>query len=464
MKPIDLQSLISQQEIERLEFKLAKVEPRMVARVVCGFLNQRGGWLLVGVDDSGRVVGVPDAQKLVSTIEGQLPKLISPRALWTIDTVRSEKHDVIVIEVPEGSDKPYVSGGAIYVRSGPITTPATSDEIRQLIVDRRDTSQRWERQLVLGVDQEDLDESLIRVTIQKARAAQRWLGKPSDTEAFLHDFGLAESGRLTNAALVLFGKIPTRLLPQARVRLVLLADGKTADNYTLDKAFDGCLLRTAQEIPSVLESYAGGVESSFTSQEWQRSDRARYPLSALREGVMNAMVHRDYQSNGAVQIAISPESVRISNPGGLPDELKLADLKREHLSLPRNPDIAHVCFLNGLIEKLGRGTQRIVEDCQKARLREPKWTSSKLETSLTLYSAPGADQQELTDRQTQILAALKDEKGMKAIDLANYLGERVTDRTVRNDLQILIDLGRVVRQNRGPGTVYKLVPKEKKRK
>jgi len=113
-------------------------------------------------------------------------------------------------------------------------------------------------------------------------------------------------------------------------------------------------------IPSVLAAYVGGIASDFRSNKWQREDHPIYPMSALREGVLNALVHRDYNLTGSTLISIAPDSLQISNPGGLPPGLTTADLKRDHPSLPRNPDIAHILFLHGLIEKVGRGTQHII--------------------------------------------------------------------------------------------------------
>ena len=213
---------------------------------------------------------------------------------------------------------------------------------------------------------------------------------------------------MTNAALLLFGKQPSRLLPQARVRLLVMPEGKTGNRYSLDKTFDACILQIAEQIPSALEAHTGGVASRFSKENWQREDRSLYPTTALREGVMNALVHRDYGASGSITISLLPDSLQISNPGALPHGLTPADLKRDHSSVPRNPDIAHVFFLRGLIEKIGRGTQRIVQDCRKAGLRDPRWQSSGMETKLTFFApAMSSRSEDLNERQQQILDLLQ---------------------------------------------------------
>jgi ATP-dependent DNA helicase RecG len=187
-----------------------------------------------------------------------------------------------------------------------------------------------------------------------------------------------------------------------------------------------------------------------------RSDKSLYPPSALREGVMNALIHRDYSSNAAITISIDRGSLKISNPGSLPDALKVSDLRRDHPSVPRNPDIAHVCFLHGLIEKVGRGTQRIVMDCQEAKLPAPKWHTTAFETTLTLFSPNGESSrstEELNDRQQRILSLLQQRGQLTSTEVATAIGAGVTERTIRNDLQTLHDQGLLRRKGKGRATV-----------
>lgn len=175
----------------------------------------------------------------------------------------------------------------------------------------------WERQIVVGAEREDLDDKLIKETATMAVKAERWQGSSEDIEGFLHALGLSAHGGVTNAALLLFGKQPSRLLPQARVRLLVMPEGKIGNRYSVDKTFDACLLRIAEQIPDALASHTGGVLSRFSQENWQREDHPLYPMIALREGVMNALVHRDYSLSGSVSISIYPDSLQITNPGSL---------------------------------------------------------------------------------------------------------------------------------------------------
>lgn len=464
MTPADFQKIVAGGEGDRVEFKLGNGSPEEIAKVACAFLNHRGGRIILGVGNAGQLVGVKNAEHITRQLESRLGPLITPVALWTVENLKVNGKDFVVVNVPEGPDKPYVAGGAIYYsRRGERVVAATRDEISDLIRKRLESSQRWERQIVVTTDLEDLDSKLIQETAQMASNAERWKGDSSDTIAFLHSLGLMENGGITNAALVLFGKHPTQWLPQARVRLLVMPEGKTGDRYEVDKVFESNLLRIVDQLPEALAVNVGGVQSRFSETQWQREDRPLYPMSALREGIMNALIHRDYSRSGSIIVSIMPDSLKISNPGGLPAELKLSDLKRDHPSVPRNPAMAHVCYLRRLIENIGRGTQRIVEDCRRARLREPRWESSPLETSLTFFAPAGlpfrGQLEELNERQRKILAALESRDYLKSGDVPKLLGSKITDRTIRSDLQILVDQGMVLRRGRGRSTTYELARK-----
>jgi ATP-dependent DNA helicase RecG len=460
MTPEEFQKLIAGGESEQLEFIAGTPAPETLARVVCAFLNDKGGRVFIGVGEKGRVTGIGDIEGMIRHLEAALLQSISPRALWTIEAVPVGGDSVVLVEVPEGRDKPYVGAGGIFFRRGERVVAATRDEISDLIQKRVLAGLRWERQIALGADQKDLDEKLVRETARMAAKSERWTGPTDDAMAFLHALGLVVPNGVTNAALLLFGHETSRFLPQMRVRLVVMSQGKTGDHYDRDQTFDGCLLRMAAQIPEALNHLVSGVQSNLATASWEREESVRYPSTALREGVMNALAHRDYSANGSVIIAVGPDSLSITNPGGLPEQLKPTDLKKDHSSVPRNPDISHVFFLRRLIEKLGRGTQRIVEDCKKAGLKEPKWTSSALETRLTFFSKRTSGSttplRELNDRQKTIMAAVRNSGRVKIKELEAMLGGQVTERTVRSDLTGLVDGGALIRRGRGRSTSYVL--------
>jgi ATP-dependent DNA helicase RecG len=133
------------------------------------------------------------------------------------------------------------------------------------------------------------------------------------------------------------------------------------------------------------------------------------------------------------------------NFGSLPEELKAADLKRNHMSLPRNPDIAHICFLRGYIDKIGRGTLKIIEDCKQFGLQEPKWISRTGVTTLTFFNKRHEVGEiiinRLNNRQLNLLTSLKVGEEISFKDYFRGISNDVSERTARFDLSALVNAG-----------------------
>jgi ATP-dependent DNA helicase RecG len=456
----ELQEIARNAESQRLELISGTPSSETVGRVVGAFLNADGGRVLIGVSEAGQVVGVREADRFAAKLKEELRETISPRALWTVEIIPVDGKSVVLVEVPAGLDKPYISGGGIFHRNGNRIVAATKDWISKLIVARSEEGPRWERQIVTGAEHADLDWELVRETVRMARESERWQGGADSSEQFLHALRLLTANGVTNAAILLFGINPQRFIPQARVRLLEAAQGKTGEQYAHDQLFEGPLVRIAAEIPKAFTRLFGAVQTEF-SDSWERNEQPRYPPTALREGVMNALAHRDYAMSGTITILITSRQMTIANPGRLPNELSTADLKKEHSSMPRNPDIAHVLFLRKLIEKVGRGTQRIVEDCKRARLKEPKWIVTAGETRLVFFSRPAGvnrvSVEQLSDRQQAILAHVRQNAPTKLKDLWTSLGGTVTERTIRSDLQALVEARLLMKRGQGRNTSYATV-------
>lgn len=182
---------------------------------------------------------------------------------------------------------------------------------------------------------------------------------------------------------MLFAKAPAKYLPQVRVQLTEYGEGKTDNALLRNEVFEGNLFSIRDKLERYIENL--GIRSVFDKNQWKRID-FKFPPKALQEGVINALMHRDYSSHSsAVAISIYPDTFVISNSGHLPDDLKVSELKKAHRSHPVNPDIAHIVFLRGLIDKLGRGTIKLLEDCRNAGLKDPVWKDSIDGITLTFY-------------------------------------------------------------------------------
>ncbi|MDD4489019.1 MAG: putative DNA binding domain-containing protein [Paludibacter sp.] len=374
-----IENLLQQKQGVRLEFK-AKPNIDAIAKSITSFINTQGGDLVVGIDDNKIVLGIENAQQQSIAIQDALVELIKPTAPISVQVINYEKKEVILISVWEGAKKPYQYKGDIYNRIGKITKTTNLEKLANLISQRKKADFHWERMPVLGAELTDLDIVEIKQTIKLYQEYKKD-AKIEDVEDFLIQVGLLQNGNITNACMVLFGKNPIRFIPQSRIRLTLFPAKTSGNQFIDDKMFEGNIFKNITAIFEYLDIVYG---KNLIVKGLLRTDKPNYPVLALREGILNAIVHRDYNSvKGFLQISIYSDRTEISNYGALPDGITVADLKVEHNSILRNPDIAQMCFYRKHIEMLGTGTQRMIRDCKENKFNVPVWKQNNNITSVT---------------------------------------------------------------------------------
>lgn len=203
---------------------------------------------------------------------------------------------------------------------------------------------------------------------------------------------------------------------------------------------------------------AGRIEPGV----FERVDAPLFPPVALREALVNAFCHRDYSIGGsAVSLAIYDDRLEIWSDGTLPFGLSVDDLKRDHLSRPRNPLIAEVFYRRGLVERWGRGTQKIVELCVQAGQPEPEFVEQAGAVGVRFlpaaYIAPHRVAHDLTVRQRRILQALAGKLDVSFGELRSLVAPMVAVRTFRDDLLHLKRLGTIGLRGRGRGATWFLI-------
>lgn len=381
-----LHSLLKEGESDQMEFKTS-IDKMAIGKAICSFLNAKGGRVLVGIDESGQVKGVSNANAHAERLKIFLLSQIVPEAPITISNEPIDDKEIILLKVYKGSKQPYIFDGNIYYREGKQTKRATSGQISELIHGRQKSEIHWERSPAINVELEDLDQKLIRSTIEESRRNHRGNFESDDVLDFLSYYGLYENGYFSNACVVLFAKTPSKFIPQIRVRLTEYADSKTSNSLLRDEVLEGNLFDTQDRLERYISNL--GVRSVFASNQWKRVD-FKFPIKALQEGVINSLMHRDYSNpSSSATISIYPDKIIISNSGHLPGELRVSELKKSHASHPVNPDIAHIVFLRGLIDKLGRGTLKVIEECRREGLKDPAWKDAGDGVTLT-FNGPKA--------------------------------------------------------------------------
>jgi ATP-dependent DNA helicase RecG len=426
-----IEKLLKERESETLEFKAGRCPLDMLGKTVCGMLNQQGGLLLWGVDDDGKASGVNQAASRATELNEFLMRSLNPRPLLSVTVHPIRDKEIIAIEVPIGSEKPYALSRAIWVRLGSSIMRASHDQSSRLVERSAAALDRWEREPLPGFSMEDCDaKELKQAQAEIAKAGRFGIEVPEANEELLTKLYLYRNGQFSNAAVVLFARAPRAWAPNLAVRITThTADGEA----TSDLMLEGPAVRMLREAVAAIQQRTG-QSVAFPKGQLERVERPAYPLYALREGLVNAMVHRDYESSGVgVHVRIFPEHLVITNPGALPEGWKGSDLGRKHESRLANPDIARIFYLRELMDQLGLGAQRIIAECKSLGAKAPAWKAEKGSVTLSLFSAPAVTTSpDLSPRQQDFLKSLKSGQAFKVSDYSAIA--KVSERQARRDL------------------------------
>lgn len=460
--PNTIMNMIAAGESKRLEFKERSVSLESLGATICAFLNSGGGQILIGVRDDGTVQGGLEAtqiERMFRPLSGgdDGVSLITPNAIWDVTDEPTDDGPIVMIDVPSGADLPYVFQDSIFVRVGSRTQKATGGQVRELIERRYLQGARWERHPVLEVGLKDLDEEEILKTARIATEKRGWQFRDQDDlMMILEDLNLVDHGRLTNAAVVLFAKEAGHIFPQSHVRLTAYRTDKAAAEFIEDHVARGHLFDHLRNYETFIQRQVS-IMSEFTATKDHREDRPQYPYWSLREGFRNALIHRNYESiHGRVSVSVYPSRFEIWSYGDLPTGLSVASLKKGDRSIPVNPDIAQVVFLRGLVELLGRGTRKMVEDFASRGMPEPEWKKKTGGICLTMRSraAAGEMPKELNARQIERLHTMRPGETITIAAYRENTKGRVSERALRDDLSKLVSLGYFAKQGQGKNTFY----------
>lgn len=282
------------------------------------------------------------------------------------------------------------------------------------------------------IDRETVDR-FVQLAIQNKRLSE--ISSKDSVEIVLQKLGLLVDGKLTNGAILLFGKDPQKYFINLSTRI-----GRLKDDITIidDKWAKGNLFQQFNEAMSIIRQ---DISVRYEIKDIQRKDIWDYPLTAIREAVLNALIHRDYFNiANFIQIKVYDNHIWFHNPGGLPEGITLDQLKSPHNSVFRNPQIAKVFYLAGFIEQYGSGTVRMLEWLKEEGLPEPEYKEEMGGFSVyfykDIYTEDNLRKMGLNDRQVKAVMYVK-ERGK--ITNKEYQQLCITsERTATRDLSDLV--------------------------
>lgn len=369
MNEEELRRIVARGEGGRLELK--ESFGAECIETACAFANAGGGYIVIGVDDSGKACGGTLRAEGMRDYCNRIATATEPSVAADAEAVEFGGREVAVLKVMENPLKPVAYKGRCYARKGSVNHQMTPAEIAECHL--KTTGVSMDAVTVPGVAREDLDMGAVRRYMDLAvRRGRRAFGSTDNPWETLMRLEWVRGERdITRAAYLLFAKEPQRKFPQAVIHAgafkaggVEILDSRDFAGNVQDQT-DAAMGFIKRNIRCAIVNAPGSVKHETV---WD------YPLDAVREALVNAVCHRDYGYPHDIQLKVYEDSIVVSSPGSLPFDMPLEMLRNPvHASRPRNKLLAQALYDIGAIEHYGRGIQRIVEDCERNGNPRPEW-------------------------------------------------------------------------------------------
>lgn len=379
-------------------------------KTVCAFANTNGGTFYIGVNDKGEVVGVNNAGKLIE----DLPNKVMNAFVVAIDIqIKEENGKEYVCMVVWKSSVALSYHGKFYTRSGSTTQELKGGALQRLLLKTNNLS--WDEVPVSDADFEDIDTAVVRKFIKQATEYNRLPSgiDSDDIKQLFYNLKLVNKrGELTRAAVLLFGENPARFFSSAIFKIGRFK-GEDPTNLIVSDFVEGNLFQMPDKVMDLLKSKY--LLSPISYNGLQRIETLEIPEKAMREAVLNAIIHRDYTSMSSIELRVFDHSITLWNYGKLED-LSVADLRVMHNSNPRNSLIAQIFYRAGYIESWGRGTLTIISETLKVGLTEPVFNDSLNGVELVF------ERNSYANEKPPIMGMTLNERQKKALDYVKEKG------------------------------------------
>lgn len=447
----NLLNIIKIGESETVEFKESFGDDAL--ETIGAFANTNGGFVFIGIQDSGRICGFQIGNKTLEDIANRIQDATDPRLQPSISSFILENKKIVIIEISPSIGAPVSIRGRYFRRVGRTKQRMSHEEIMQRLIAR--TGLSWDANIENSAALSDLNPERIRqfVLVVKEKRRLPIPDKASDEE-ILKKLELIRDKKPTRAALLLFGKSPNSFFSSAFLKMGRF---RSPTHIVDDREIYGTL---SEQVEGAMGWFRERLETEFIiSGNPQREVRWEYPLEAIREAIINSICHRDYTSAAHNQIRLYDDHLEFWNAGGLPTALTPDVLFQEHDSVPRNRKIADAFFFSGLIERWGSGTIRMIEELAAANLPPPQFVSESARFRLIFHRDYLTDEYlkklELSSRQLMAVSYVKQHGSISNAEYQSIA--KVSKPTATRDLKILKDKGVLkTAGSTGRGTIYKL--------
>lgn len=433
-------------EQQNLEFKQSWHDDYL--KWVCGFANAQGGVIFIGKNDNGEILCVDDYKKLMDDIPNKIRNAIG---IMVEVNLHQEAGKYFIEIITNPYSVPISLRGRYYYRSGSTKQELTGSSLNEFLLKK--SGRTWDDVIEPRASFDDIDEKAVSKFLNASENA----GRLPENEVLplpelFEKLRLTENGQLKRSALIVFGKDPGKFYPNTFVKIGRF--GNDDADLKFQETAEGNLIVLHQAVLNLLNHKFLIRPIEFVGMN--RIEKGEYPVAAIREMLLNALVHRNYMG-APIQIRVYDHKISIWNEGILPDGLTLDALKRSHSSRPRNPIIADICFKGGYIDAWGRGTIKIIDTCKQANLPEPEMMELDGGFIITLNKDILTSEQlanlGFNDRQVKAVLFVKEKGRISNKEYQELFG--VARMTATRDLTELVGKGIFKSsENKGAGSYY----------
>ncbi len=418
---------------------------------ICGFANASGGKIIIGKNDKGEVVGVKNSKKLLEDIPNKVKDVLG--ILVDVNLHKTRKGDYLEIVI---EPQPFAVNykGQYFYRSG-----STRQELKGVALDKfllEKKSRTWDSVPIPIITITELKNETLdlfkKLAVKNKRIDENVLNE--NDENVLENLKLLEKSVFKRAAVLLFHPDPENFVTGAFIKIGYF---QTDTELIFQDEVHGNLFEQVEKTTEIL--FTKYIKAIISYDGIHRIENYEYPKEAIREALLNAIVHKDYAYGFPVQISVYNDKLMIWNEGRLPENWTVEKLLQKHSSKPRNPDIANAFFRAGYIEAWGRGTIKIVEQCQKHGLPIPEFKNDGSDFWITfkkdIFNKRDLENLKLNERQIKAVLYVK-EKG-KISNKEYQILNNCSRNTASNDLSELLKKNILISSGKhGAGSFYEL--------
>ena len=369
MNKIELLEIIKKGEDSFTEFKEEMAHQDNLAAEIVAFANTEGGNLIIGVSDDGEILGVTDLDKEMQRIDNICSNNCEPTVYTTIEKFIIDDRKIMIVKIPKGPQRPYrTNRGIHYIRTASGKRIASPGELR--LIHQASGAIYYDEMPVPNTSFEDIDIEYLEKFLKKSLGGG------------IEDFGIRVDDLLKNMKIIIpyednmvtttggllfFGKHPEYHLPYCKVTIVRFPGNDIGEKFE-KKDIEGELVGQIERSESVLKDYL----RTETKIEGFKKEEPRFeiPIESLREALINAVAHRNYQLPSQIRIFIFDNRIEVKSPGKLPNTVTVENI-RLGFPLHRNPLIVSFLAKGHRMTEIGTGIPRMIRLLKKHTGREP---------------------------------------------------------------------------------------------